>query len=165
MRETSSAENATFTVSGTTESKSSMQKRNSSVDSATPCASPRHSGAESPVSPFIWTLAVRFDRKLRNQWAKGIGWPLDGAASRSSSLQTRSKALEKSRKVIGLPCGLAAWKPALMVCVILRIWFSQERSLRKPACSLQNKETPFAKIARNVQKKSLAIGAVYWHRE
>ncbi len=60
------------------------------------------------------------------------------AASRSSSLQTRSKAFEKSRRAIRLRFGLAAWKPSLMVCVILRIWSSQGQSLRKSDCSLQS---------------------------
>ncbi len=31
------------------------------------------SGAESPLSPLIWTLAMRFDNKLRNQRVKRIG--------------------------------------------------------------------------------------------
>ncbi len=150
MRETSSAKSATFTVSGTTERRSSMYRRNSSGDSTAPCGSPCQSGAESPLSPFIWTLAVRFDRKSRNQRAKVIGRPLDDAASRSSSLQTRSKAFEKSRRAIRLRCGLAAWKPSLMVCVILSIWSSQDRSLRKPACSLQSHPLVSARLYRRL---------------
>ncbi len=39
------------------------------------------SGAESSLSPFFWTLAVRFDRKARYQRAKEIGWSLDDATS------------------------------------------------------------------------------------
>ncbi len=103
-----------------------------------------------PLSPFIWTLAVWFDRKSSNQRAKGIGRPLDDAASKSSSLQTRSKAFEKSRRAIRLRCGLVAWKPSLMVCVILRIWSSQERSLRKPACSLQSHPLVSARLYKRL---------------
>ncbi len=150
MRETSSAKSATFTVSGTTERRSSMYRRNSSGDSTAPCGSPCLSGAESPLSPFIWTLAVRFDRKSRNQRAKEIRRPLDDAASRSSSLQTRPKAFEKSRRAIRLRCSLAPWKPSLMVYVILRIWSSQDRSLRKPACSLQSHPLVSARLYRRL---------------
>ncbi len=138
MREASSAKSATFTVSGTTERRSSMYRRNSRGDITAPCGSPCLSGTESPLSPFIWTLAVRFDRTLLNQRAKGVGRPLDDAASRSPSPQIRSKTFFKSKRATRQRCGLAAWKPSLMVCVILRIWYSQERSLRKPAYSLQN---------------------------
>ncbi len=150
MRETSSAKSATLTVSGTTERRSSMYRRNSSGDSTAPCGSPYLSGAESPLSPFIWTLAVRFDRKSRNQWVKAFGRPLDDAASRSSSLQARSKAFEKSRRAIRLRCGLVAWKPSMMACVILRIWSSHERSLGKPACSLQSHPLVSARLYRRL---------------
>ncbi len=51
-----------------------------------------------------------------------------------SSLKTLSKALEQSRRAISL----TAWKPLLMVCLILRTQSSQKQSLRKPACSLQS---------------------------
>ncbi len=60
-----------------------MYRRNSCGDSTAPCESPCLSGAESPLSPFIWTLAVRFDKKSRNQRTKGIGRPIDDVSSRS----------------------------------------------------------------------------------
>ncbi len=62
MRRTLPAKSATFTVAGTAERRSSMYRRNSSGDRNAPCESPYLSGADPPISSFISTLAVRFDR-------------------------------------------------------------------------------------------------------
>ncbi len=81
------------------------------------------------VAKFKGRAKESCGRKPRNQQAKGTGRPLEIVTCRSSSLQTQTKAFEKSRRDIRLRCGLSVRRPSLMVCVILRIWSLQERDL------------------------------------
>ncbi len=106
-----------FTVSGTTECRSTMNRRSSS-------------GTEPHLlEAFVLMVPSRpfhclFQRLFHcfNIWTL-VAEPVDegGAVSRCSSLQTRSKTFEKTRRAIRLRCGFAAWKLSVIVCVILRI--------------------------------------------
>ncbi len=79
-------------------SMSSVILRNSDSIVGNDCGFPIHimevCGEESPLSSFIWILwsEARFERTSCNQRTKEIGRPFMDAASRSSSLQTRSNS-------------------------------------------------------------------------
>ncbi len=72
MLKISSAKFVIFTVYRATERKTSVSRTNIVGDRTVPCLN----SAESILSPFIWTLAVRLDRKSLQAGSFLQAWPL-----------------------------------------------------------------------------------------
>ncbi len=102
MKKTSSAKCANFTISGTTECRSSRCRRNSSGTEPRLVETLSLGNAASNFTPFIGILAVQFPAKSCNQRTKCMGTTFEDATSRTPSLQNQSEVLINQEEAIHL---------------------------------------------------------------